>query len=307
MSRSYLAHLWLTAAMVLCVCLCSNVHAQTTQPVQSHDQDQEKIGTFIQKGDWKGAKAVAEAWAKDEPKASIALFVVDAAGLMTKTRDHPIRTTADFPYSDKDTCDKILAWTQDLLVQDPKNTNFMMLNGVFYVIGRQDFTRGLDRFEKTLESDPNNVIALTLVGAGYGASNRLDDAVRLSNKAIQLDSDCEHAYYNLGMVAQTRGDLDKALDYYKKATACTDADGMDWFAVGSVDLAQGHQDEAKAALLKAVDVSPNLYQPHWNLASVYYSLHQMDDCIRECKKVVELAPDSVEGQKAKRNLQALGQ
>jgi hypothetical protein len=48
-----------------------------------------------------------------------------------------------------------------------------------------------------------------------------------------------------------------------------------------------------------------MYQPHWNLASVYYSLGMRADCIRECRQVIELAPNSVEGQKAKRNLQAL--
>jgi tetratricopeptide (TPR) repeat protein len=82
---------------------------------------------------------------------------------------------------------------------------------------------------------------------------------------------------------------------------------MDWFNLGSLQIAQGQLPKGKATLLEGLEVAPNLMELHWNLSSVYYSLGQMPDCIRECKKVVELAPDSVQGQKAKNNLRLLGQ
>ena len=281
--------------------------AQATQSAKKHDEEQQRIGDLIQKGDWGAAKSIAEAWLKDDPKVPVCLFVDDATGLVTKTRKPPTRSTADYPYSDKAACERLLAWTQDLLVADPKNPNYLLLNGVFYVLGRRDFERGLERFEKVLQSQPDNVIALSLAGAGYGAKNRLDDAVRISEKAIKLDPNCAQAYDNLGMAEMTRGNRAKAEEYFKKAVSCPTADAMDWFNLGSLYVAQRRLQDGKVALLKAVEFCPNLYQPHWNLASVYYSLGMKDDCIRECKKVIELAPDSVEGQKAKRNLVALGQ
>jgi tetratricopeptide (TPR) repeat protein len=262
---------------------------------------------LIQKGDWKGAKVVAEAWVKDKPKAAVALFVEDAAGLMTKTCKAPSRSTLDYPYSDKETCDKLLAWTQDLLVADPKNSKYLTLNALVYILGRRDFEHAFERLEKVLETEPDNSLVLALVGAGYGAQNRLDDAVRVSEKAIKLDPDCASAYDNLGMVQLTRGDRAKAEEYYKKAVACTGADAMHWFDLGTIYVVQGKLQDGKAALLKAVELCPNLMQPHWNLAGLYFNLGMKDDCIRECKKVVELAPDSVEGRKAANNLRALGQ
>jgi len=265
-----------------------------------------RLASLIQKGDWKSAKTEAETWEKADPQAAVALFVEDAAGLMTKVRKHPVRSTADFPYSDQATCDRLLSWTQDLLAQDPKNTNYLMLNGIFYVTGRRDFQRGMEQFEKILASEPDNVFALGFVGAGYGAKNQLDDAVRVSQKALKLDSDLAQAYDNLGMVSMTRGDLQKAEEYFKKAVTCSDAEAMDWFNLGSLYAAQGRLQEAKTALLKAVDVSPNFYPPHWNLASVYYRLGMTEDCVRECKIVVKIAPNTVEGQKAANNLRLMG-
>jgi len=276
------------------------------QDTAKDTEQRSRLASLIQKGDWKGAKVAAESWEKADPKAAVALFVEDAAGVMTKARTHPIRSTADFPYSDEATCDKLLAWTQDLLVQDPKNTNYLMLNGIFYVTGRRDFARSMEQFEKILASEPDNVVALGLVGAGYGAKNQLDDAVRVSQKALKLDPDSAQANDNLGMASMTRGDRDKAEEYFKKAVACSDAGAMDWFNLGSLYFAQRRLQDAKTALLKAVEVSPNFYPPHWNLASVYYSLGMTEDCIRECKIVVKLAPNSVEGQKAANNLRLMG-
>lgn len=265
-----------------------------------------KVSDAIQNGDWNGVRSAAEAWLKEDPKASAALFAEDAADVMTKTRKPPLRSTADFPYSNKAACDQLLAWTQDLLVADPKNVNYLLLNGLFYVLGRGDFVRGFERFEKVIEIDPNNVVALGLVGAGYGAKNRLEDAVRVSEKALKIDPGRAQPYDNLGMVEMTNGHRENAEKYFKKAITCSDADAMDWFNLGSLYAAEGRLQDAKSVLLKAVTVSPNFYPAHWNLASVYYRLGMMDDCVRECKRVVELAPDSVEGQKAMNNLRILG-
>ena len=265
------------------------------------------IGDAMGKGNWTNALQLAEAELANDPKNGICMAVEDTARFITRKPKYPSRSYLDFPYSDKAACDKILAWTQDLLVNDPTNVNYLLLNGIFYTLGRRDFERGTDRLEKVLKSDPDNVFALCCLGACYGGLNRLDEAVGLSERALKSDPNCAQAYDNLGMVAMTRGDRVKAEEYFQKAITCPDADGMDWFNLGSLQVVQGQLQVGKTTLLKGLDVCPNLMEIHWNLASVYYSLGQKEDCVRECKKVIELAPDSVQGQKAKNNLRIMGE
>ncbi len=295
------------ATLLLFWGLCENAFTQTKKNEKSHDEDQQKIGVLIQNGDWKTAKAIAEVWAKDDPAAAVALFVEDVAGFMTKTRKHPSRSISDFPYSDKDVCDQLLSWIQDLMVAEPKNSNYLMLNGAFYARGRRDFERALEYFEKVVDVEPDNSIVLSLMGAGYGAKNRLDDAVRVSERAIKLDPDCAQAYNNLGLIQTIRGNNDNAEKYFKKAVACSGAGEFECFNLGSFYLDNGRLQDAKTYLLKAVKLSPNFYIAHWNLASVYYRLGMRKDCILECKKVVKLVPNSVVGQKAKNNLGLMGE
>ncbi len=270
-------------------------------------QQLSRLGNAIGRGDWASALATSESWQKDDPRCAIAMFVEDTARFVTKKIKAGSRSHLEYPYSDKAACEKMLAWTQDLMVADPRNANYLLLNGIFYLRGRQDFERAMERFEKVIAIQPDNVFALSCLGACYGGKNLLDDAVRLSEKAIKLDPDCAGAYSNLGMVEMNRGNRDKAEQYFKKAVASSGADAMDWFNLGSLEVVQGRLQEGRATLLKAVELCPNLMEPHWNLASVYYRLGMKDDCIRECKKVIELAPDSEQGQKAKRNLQVLEQ
>lgn len=266
-----------------------------------------KIAEAIAKGNWTNALQLTEAALADDPKNATCMVVEDAARFVAKKPKHPARSYLDFPYSDNAACAKVLTWTQDLLVNNPTNANYLLLNGIFYIRGRRDFERGTDRLEKVLKVEPDNVFALSCLAGGYGAQNRLDEAIKLSERALKIDPECAQAYDNLGMAAMTRGNRAKAEEYFQKAVACPDADGMDWFNLGSLQVAQGQLQKGKATLLKGLEVSPNLMEIHWNLSSVYYNLNQRADCIRECKKVIELAPDSVQGQKAKNNLRALGE
>ena len=64
-------------------------------------------------------------------------------------------------------------------------------------------------------------------------------------------------------------------------------DGMDWFNLGSLRSLRGNCKRAKPPLLKGLEVTCNLMEIHWNLSSVYFSLNQRGDCIRECKRVIE--------------------
>jgi tetratricopeptide (TPR) repeat protein len=297
------SHLAIAAAILLIFLQSDNAPAQNATEQNSLP----KIGEAIENGNWPNALQLAEAVLANDPKNGICMVVEDSARFITKKPKRPIRSYTDFPYSDKTICDKVLAWTQDLLVNNPTNVNLLLLNGIFYTRGRRDFERGTDRLEKALNGAPTNVFALACLGACYGGQNRLDEAVKLSERALKIDPDCATAYSNLGMAAMTRGDRTKAEEYFQKAITCSDADGMDWFNLGSLQIAQGQLPKGKATLLEGLEVAPNLMELHWNLSSVYYSLGQMPDCIRECKKVVELAPDSVQGQKAKNNLRLLGQ
>ena len=47
-------------------------------------------------------------------------------------------------------------------------------------------------------------------------------------KAIEIDSEDADAYYNLGFIYHTKGDVDHALIYFKKAAKLGDLEIQNW-------------------------------------------------------------------------------
>ena len=303
MKRNILyGHLTIMLTIMLTILCSKNVEAKT-------DHGEDILPIIIQAveiGNWTNALQLTESSMVDDPKNCIYMLIEDTARLVLMRPKRPTRTSYDYPYSDKATCEKMIVWTQDLLVNNPTNTNYLLLNGILYLKGFNDFGKGIDRLEKVLKSDPNNVFALSALGACYGSQNRLDEAVIFSERAHNIDPLYAKAYSNLGCVAMSRGDRSKAEKYFQKEVTCHGADAMSWCQLGTLQISEGQLLKGKKNLLKGLEISPNLMTIHWNLACVYYKLGEKLNCIKECKKVIELAPDSIEGQKAKKNLQAFG-
>ncbi len=60
--------------------------------------------------------------------------------------------------------------------------------------------------------------------AGAYQRGRLDESERLFKKVLAADSKNADAHFNLGVIAESRGDLKGALSHYKAATVCNPAD-----------------------------------------------------------------------------------
>lgn len=74
-----------------------------------------------------------------------------------------------------------------------------------------------------LSNEENAQDVLKQASAAY-QNGRFEQAERLFKKALSLDPKSVDAYYNLGVLAESRGDLKGALESYRKASAINPAD-----------------------------------------------------------------------------------
>ena len=89
-------------------------------------------------------------------------------------------------------------------------------------LGLQNYTAGdlskaEDIYQQILQTDPNNPVALHLLGVITHQAGKSDRAVDLIKKALTIKPDCAEAYSNLGNVLQGLGKLEEAMINYQKS------------------------------------------------------------------------------------------
>ena len=148
-------------------------------------------------------------------------------------------------------------------------------------------------YQRILESDPNQPIALHLLGVVAHQTGKNDVAVDLITRAIAIDPDLAEAHSNLGTALRGLGKLEEAVTSYHKALALKPdyADAHNNLGNALKDL--GKPEEAVASYHKALNLKPDLAEAHNNLGNALRDLGKPEEAISSYQKALNLKPDYV--------------
>ena len=148
-------------------------------------------------------------------------------------------------------------------------------------------------YQRILESDPNQPIALHLLGVVAHQTGKNDVAVDLITRAIAIDPDLAEAHSNLGTALRDLGKLEEAVTSYHKALALKPdyADAHNNLGNALKDL--GKPEEAVASYHKALNLKPDLAEAHNNLGNALRDLGKPEEAISSYQKALNLKPDYV--------------
>ena len=148
-------------------------------------------------------------------------------------------------------------------------------------------------YQQILQSDPNQPIALHLLGVMAHQTGKNDVAVDLITRAIAIDPDLAEAHSNLGTALRELGKLEEAVTSYHKALALKPdyADAHNNLGNALKDL--GKPEEAVASYHKALNLKPDLAEAHNNLGNALRDLGKPEEAISSYQKALNLKPDYV--------------
>ncbi len=153
--------------------------------------------------------------------------------------------------------DQATAVFQQATERDPKNARLWL--EVAYARERQKDLAGAEAAARqTIALEPSNTQALNFLGYLFADHNlKLDQAVPLIQKALDLDPDNPYyidslgwAYYRLGRLEEARGQLERAIQL-----GAEEADVLEH--LGDVDLALDRKSDAKSNYTKALQLDPS--------------------------------------------------
>jgi adenylate cyclase len=159
---------------------------------------------------------------------------------------------------------------------DPKLSDAHLAMGRILGELEWDWPAADAEFKRTLELDPNNVLALWCASGYALIGDRLDEALKLIQKAAARDAVGYGVYTGIGDVQIRRGRLAEAEAAYRKATELNATAAGTYMWLGFVLLAR----EEPAAALAAMEQETDEGYRQYGLALAFGALGRQSDADR---------------------------
>lgn len=165
------------------------------------------------------------------------------------------------------------------------------LGRLHYRAGRfDDARRHLDRAVELSAADDANV-RLWAARANFEAG-RLRQATELAQASSTLNPSSPEPWVVLGGVALKEQDPDRALTHFGRALSIDDRYALAHDGRGRALMLRGKPSEALLAWRRACDFGTDLFEPHYNVASLLLARKLDTEALPYLRRAYELAPDA---------------
>lgn len=148
-------------------------------------------------------------------------------------------------------------------------------------------------YQEILQSQPNNLDALHLMGVAALQSGKYSLALEYLNQAIQLNPKFVEAIFNRGVLYKNLQQFDQALSEYANVIELNSAHKNAHFDTGYLLERLGDHDRAIKSYTNAIKVDPEFYEARIYRACLNRKLKKFDDAVRELGEVIKA--DSANG------------
>ncbi|MBN2020500.1 MAG: tetratricopeptide repeat protein [Sedimentisphaerales bacterium] len=132
------------------------------------------------------------------------------------------------------------------------------------------------------------------LGSIFIQMGRIDDAIAELEIAVRQYASSS-AYGNLGLAMTSKGQLDKAEEYYKKAIRLNTNNAEAYYNLGNLYLSKQWLKEAAVQYQSAIKAKPKYVKAHANLAVAFATIGRLDEAIVNFRRVTELDPNNPDG------------
>ena len=152
----------------------------------------------------------------------------------------------------------------------------------------------LSRWQKAVEVDPTDEAVRYNLGIVYQQMGELDKAIPEFKAAIRIKADFSAAYNNLGKAYGIQGDFEEAIAAFRTSVRIDPNSPVLHTNLGIVYQQQGKFDSAVSAYKKAIEIDPNYAETYTNLGIVYRKQGRFEEAVEAYKTAIRLNPNYAE-------------
>jgi tetratricopeptide (TPR) repeat protein len=133
---------------------------------------------------------------------------------------------------------------------------------------RRDLESARTFYTRILQIDPSRTPAGTALAQTYIAEGRFDEGTEWLRRSIEADPGAEAAMFNMGVLAEQRGELEPATAWFRLSAILEIGDPRPVTAIARIRVRQGRTAEARAAAEEALRRAPGFGPATALLASI---------------------------------------
>jgi len=182
---------------------------------------------------------------------------------------------------------------QQILESEPNNVDALHLIGVLaHQVGKND--EAAELISKAVAINPNFAEAHSNLGLALMELGRLDNASTHFRRAIEIKPDFAEAHYNFGNALKGLGKPSAAVSSYKKAIKFKPGYALAYTNLGNVLRDLGNTDEAITNYRVTLSITPNFAEAHNNLGNALRDASQLDEAVTSYRQAISLSPQFAE-------------
>jgi tetratricopeptide (TPR) repeat protein len=108
---------------------------------------------------------------------------------------------------------------------------------------------------------------------------------------LHEDPNNANALRLLGLLAQAKGDLDQAIDYFNRSLVCDGSNVITWNDLGNAQVAAGRCQVAVTAFEQALRLRPEFGEAHNNLGVAFERLREWERAVQCFREAIRFMPD----------------
>jgi Tfp pilus assembly protein PilF/outer membrane murein-binding lipoprotein Lpp len=132
-----------------------------------------------------------------------------------------------------------------------------------------NFSKAEELYQKFVEQQPDNVVALANLGVAQFRQGKLTAAQLALERAIKADPNDAFSLTTLGAVMIEQDRIDDAIGYLERANEAQADDPITLNYLGVASSQVGQFGKAEQSLRRAITVKPEYAEAHFNLAVIY--------------------------------------
>jgi tetratricopeptide (TPR) repeat protein len=147
--------------------------------------------------------------------------------------------------------------------------------------------------QQALQLDPDHADTLHLMGQLFLHAGQYDHAVEWISRAIRQDPRVEYLS-SLGITLQKQGRLEEALKVFEKAIQLGPDNAEVWRRMGDLLVQQERHDQALVSFEHALKLNPNHAPTLRGRAQTLFKLKRMEESLAEGKQAYLIDPDDAD-------------
>ena len=174
------------------------------------------------------------------------------------------------------------------IVQNPP---LDQLQALFDLYSQMQFTPALERTETLVQQFPKSAVLFNIQGTVLKSLGQLDLAVEAYKKALAIKPDFAEVFNNLGNILRDQDKVDAAIEALKSAVKIQPDFADAYNNLGLALAKKGVLEPAMKAYSKALIIQPDHADAHNNIGNIFKERDEFDKAIGAYTKALKIKPD----------------